>query len=198
VAPPSGATSPHFGSPALDRGFWRVGNHDNLREHLFRGLQRLGQSFPSDLHGDQAIQTFIAANLFLVQTLKWPLGKGSRHKRRRSFNSLGPRAKHRLVAHTNAAHIGPELALLGPRAVLAMGNAAWQACASFIPGSADLGEIGVSAARGRLYEMEITGRPIPLEVTSLPLDQNMRKPFLAAVIRHDIARFLNRHWRTDS
>lgn len=47
--------------------------------------------------------------------------------------------------------------------------------------------------------MEIEGRAVALEVTSLPVGQNMRQPATAAVIRGDIAAFLNHHdFRSDA
>jgi len=179
-------------APPLTGGFWRTGQYDDLREHVFSVLQGLGCRFPSDFHGDPAIRTFMAGNLFLLQTVKWPLAKG-RRKRRPSFNGLGPRTQDTLVTHTTATHLGPELALLAPRAVLAMGTAAWRACGRFIQTRTDLGQIRVSAARSQRYEMTVESQPIPLDVTSLAVDQNMRRPVGAAVIREDIAEFLRRH-----
>ena len=107
--------------------------------------------------------------------------------------SFGPRAKDTLVTHTTTTHLGPELALLATVAVLAMGNAAWKACVKFIQGRPDLDEIRVSYARGQRYEMIVEGRAIPLGVTSLPVDQNMRRSAVAAIIRENIAEFLRRH-----
>ena len=179
-------------APPLTGGFWRTGQYDDLREHLFCILQGLGRPFPNDLHGDEAIRTFMACDLFLLQTVKWPLAKGSR-KRRPSFNHLGPRMQDALIAHTTTVHLGPELGLLAPKAVLAMGNAAWWACVKFIRGRRDLRGIRVSEARRQRYEMTVEGRPIPLDVTSLPVDQNMRRSGDAAVIREETAEFFRRH-----
>jgi len=74
-----------------------------------------------------------------------------------------------------------------------MGTAAWRACGRFIQTRTDLSQIRVSAARSQRYEMTVEGQPIPLDVTSLAVDQNMRRPVGAAVIREDIAEFLRRH-----
>lgn len=149
-------------APPLTGGFWQTGEYDGLREHLFCVLQGLGRRFPNDLHGDEAIRTFMAGDLFLLQTVKWPLAKGSR-KRRPSFNHLGPGTRDALLAHTAASHLGPEL-------------------------------------RGQRYEMKVEERPIALDVTSLPVDQNMRRPAAAADIREEIAEFLRHHRsrRTDT
>jgi uracil-DNA glycosylase len=175
-------------APPLTGGFWRTGQYDDLREHVFCVLQGLGCQFPSDLHGESAIRTFMAHNLFLLQTVKWPFAKGSR-KRRPSYNSFGPRAQDALIAHTTTTHLGRELALLAPGAVLAMGNAAWKACVKFTQGRTDLDGIRVSDARGQLYEMIVEGRAIPLGVTSLPVDQNMRRTVEATIIRENINDF---------
>jgi hypothetical protein len=171
-------------------GFWQTDQYDDLREHLFCILQGLGRRFPSDLHGNPALRVFMGENLFLLQTVKWPLAKGQR-KRRPSFNNLCRRTQDALIDHSTAAHLGPELALLGPTGVLAMGTAAWQACASFI--SDELRELPVGHARGKSFAIVIEGRSIPLDVALLPVYQNMRRVGEAALIRDDIANFLSRH-----
>jgi hypothetical protein len=74
-----------------------------------------------------------------------------------------------------------------------MGTAAWRACGRFIQTRTDLGKIRVSAARNQRYEMTVEGQLIPLDITSLAVDQNMRRPVDAAVIREDITEFLRRH-----
>jgi len=177
-------------APPMTGGFWQTDQYDDLRKHLFCILQGLGRRFPSDLHGDPALRAFMGENLFLLQTVKWPFAKG-RRKRRPSFNNLGPRTQEALIDHTMAGHLGPELALLEPTAVLAMGTAAWQACASLISG--ELRELPIGQARGKSFAMAIEARSIPLDVALLPVDQNMRRGGEAALIRDDIAKFLSRH-----
>lgn len=179
-------------APPRTGGFWRPAQYDDLREHLFCILQGLGCWFPNDLHGDAAIRAFMAENLFLIQTVKWPLAKGSR-KRRPSFNGLGLRLQDRLITHTTDAHLGRELVALAPEAVLAMGTAAWRACGKFVQTTTDVRKIRLSATRSQQYEMIVEGRRIPLETTSLPVDQNMRRPVDAASIREEINRFFRRH-----
>jgi uracil-DNA glycosylase len=177
-------------APPVTGGFWQAGQYDDLREQLFCILQGRGRPFPSDLHGDPALRAFMRENLFLLQTVKWPFAKG-RRKRRPSFNNLGRRAQEALIDHTMAAHLGPELALLEPAAVLAMGTAAWQACASLICG--EMCEVPIGQARGKSFAIALAGRSIPLEVALLPVDQNMRRVGEAALIRDDIAKFVTRH-----
>lgn len=171
-------------------GFWQTGQYDDLRQQLFCILQGRGRPFPSDLHGDPALRAFMSKNLFLLQTVKWPFAKG-RRKQRPSFNNLGPRVQEALIDHTMDAHLGPELALLEPTAVLAMGTAAWQACASLISG--ELREVPIGQVRGKSFAIAIEERSTPLDVTLLPVDQNMRRVGEAALIRDDIAKFVTRY-----
>jgi uracil-DNA glycosylase len=174
-------------APPMSGGFWNTGVYDDLRDNLFCILQGLGLRLPNDFHADTAIRVFLQHDLFLLQTVKWPL---AREKHRRSFNHFSRTDQDTLVTHTRADHLGPELQLLAPRAVLAMGTAAWQACATYVPGQgrdARLGEV-----RGRSFEAIIDNRAVPLDVTSLPVGQNMRRVEEAALIRTEIATFMRR------
>jgi len=179
-------------APPVTGGFWRTGQYDDLREHLFCILQGLGCRFPNDLHSDVAIRSFLAENLFLLRTVKWPLAKGN-HKWRPNFNRLRPHIQDTLVTHTTATHLGPELVSLAPKAVLAMGTAAWRACGTFVRTRTDLHNLRVTAARGQVYEMAVENQGIPLDVTLLPVGQNMRRPVDAATIREDIGIFFRRY-----
>jgi len=83
--------------------------------------------------------------------------------------------------------------LLSPRAILAMGNAAWQACVEFVPGETGrLRKLGVTEAREQFFEVFVGTTRIPLAATLLPVDQNMRVESKASLIRHDVEAFLRR------
>ena len=174
-------------APPSSGGFWETGQYDDLRENLVCILQGLGLRFPSDFRGEAAIRAFMGHNLFLLQTVKWPFVKD---KNRRSFNHLGRRNQDAPIEHTIAEHLGKELRLLAPRAVLAMGTAAAQACATYVRGHARGLRIG--QLRGQSFEAIIDDRLVPLDVTSPPVDQNMRRVEEAAVIRDEILKFMRR------
>jgi hypothetical protein len=174
-------------APPLSGGFWKTGQYDDLRENLLCILQGLGLGFPGDFHTEAAIRVFIEHDLFLLQTVKWPLVK-ERH--RRSFNHLGRPNQDTLIEHTIAEHLGPELVSLAPKAVLAMGTAAWQACATYIPGQPR--DVRISQVRGQSFQAIIDSQTVPVDVTSLPVDQNMRRVEEAALIREEISNFMRR------
>ena len=53
-------------------------------------------------------------------------------------------------------------------------------------------DLRIGEARGQSFEMVVDGLTIPLDVTFLPVDQNMRRVQEAALVRDDIANFLRR------
>ena len=172
-------------APPESGGFWQTGQYDDLRENLFCILQGLGRRVPSDFHAEAAIRVFMGHDLFLLQTVKWPLVK---KKPQRSFNHLRRPNQDALIAHTIEEHLGPELQLLAPGAVLAMGSAAWQACATLVPGQRRGSRI--SQVRGQSFQAVIDSRAVPLGVTSLPVGQNMRRAGEAALIKDEITKFM--------
>ncbi len=109
--------------PPSQGGFWKVGVEDKLRKYLFEVLARHGYSFPANVHSPEALHTFLSYAFFLIQTLKWPLRQGL------SFNSLAPDEQQRLITHVAEAHLRREIELCAPQHIVALGNAAWQACA---------------------------------------------------------------------
>lgn len=169
-------------------GFWRTNGDDDLRSQLVFILRRLGGCL--DESSGDVMTNFLAAGLFLLQALKWPLAKRDR-KKRPSFGQLGSAQRTRLISHANESHLLPELMLLRPRAILAMGNAAWQACVEFIPGDgARLRKLGIRDVRGQCFEARLGSTSVPLGATLLPVDQNMRIGTNASLIRQDVEAFL--------
>lgn len=179
-------------------GFWHLPSDeqpedpDDLRAQLFRLLAPHSPRFGRNPHALEALEMFLAAGLFLLQTLKWPIAKPS-EKRRATFNHLPRSTQRRLLNHTAVAHLRAEMSALKPRGVLAMGNAALGACRLLALPDAipDGGVETVRAVRG--LNIIIEGAETPLDVTFLPVDENMRKRERARLIEADIGGFLDRH-----
>ena len=96
-------------APPVTGGFWRLGCADHLRESL---LPLLGiQTTSSEI----AVKAFMDKTFFLLQSLKWPLV--------RTFNHLGRRQQSRLIEHSVKEHLDPEMSLVKPKRILAMGKA---------------------------------------------------------------------------
>jgi hypothetical protein len=190
-------------APPTVGGFWHLptGEHpeapDDLRGQLFRLLALRSPRFDCDPHTRGSLEAFFTARFFLLQTLKWPLAKPP-GKRRATFNHLTKPTQQRLLGHTVLEHLKAEISVLKPRGVLAMGNAALGACRLLAaPGLLPKG--GVQTLR-TLYDLnfDISGVRTPLNVTFLPVDENMRKPLRAPLIEADVAKFLDRHaWSPD-
>ena len=185
-------------APPRGGGFWHLGRQgDRLRQTLLRLLRDKGLPVPADADGQDALQAFLDWDFFLMQALKWPLAEG------KGFHQLGASEQRRLVEHA-ADHTYEELRVLAPRGILAMGGAAWQVCRKVSGSPERLPEGGVEAIRGTDYALVLRpGRtapantePIPLNVTFLPVDQNLRVPEREQAIRGDLEAFLERHeWR---
>ncbi len=104
-----------------------------------------------------------------------------------------------MIRHAASAHLRGELSAIAPRAILAMGNAALQACRAISerPDSISAGKVAeVRTSNGHAASVVLQGQPIPLEATFLPVSENMRKPARRDLIEQDIAAFLGRYdWR---
>ena len=184
-------------APPEAGGFWKLPRDgsgdslDDLRENVLTRLQA-GVLSETDFHDSEALQSFLSAGFFLVQTLKWPLAKTA--KQRASFNHLALKTKERLVAHA-IEHLRSELLAIQPRGILAMGNAAVEACRRLD----ELMQFPVGGVeRVRLSnvsrpEIRFQKRNIPIDVTFLAVDENVRKPTRGPLIRQDFERFLDRH-----
>ncbi|HJY80349.1 MAG TPA: hypothetical protein VKK81_04625 [Candidatus Binatia bacterium] len=183
-------------APPIPGGFWEVGRKDALRENLLTLLQEQGFDFPSDFHSPEALDAFLAHGFFLLQTLKWPFaqreGTEGERKRRPSFNHLGPAQQRRLIKHSVNAHLRRELELIAPSGILALGNAAWQACGKLSQCPLPLQGGGFEAHLGKEYPMALPSGSIPLHVTYLPVEQNMKIPERAQAIKKHLKDFLER------
>lgn len=180
-------------APPTAGGFWRTGAYDDLREQLLTILRQLGLMVPENLHGPDALASFVNSGLFLVQALKWPLRKHGGRKRP-NFNRLGASEAGRLIDHTASDHLGPEVDVLAPRAMLALGTAAWRATLALSPLAEPVGASSrLLDAREQRHELTLGKRAISLGVTLLPVAQNMRITERAGLIRRDIADSLGRH-----
>ncbi len=179
-------------APPVSGGFWQVGVKDNLRKNILELLRDHGLLVPSDIYRWEALGVFLSGGFFLVQTLKWPLAQRKR-KQRPGFNQLGPAQKRRLIIHSVSARLRYELELIAPRGILALGNAAWQACVK-------LSQHPLTSQSGKMetlrcgdYQVVLPNGSIPLNVTYLPVSKIMKDQKKAKAVREDIGRFLNRH-----
>lgn len=164
---------------------------DDLRENVLELLQLYGLPRVAG-HIPGAFEVFLSGGFFLVQALKWPLARQT--NRRAGFNQL-PRKTKALVVNHALGHFRSELALIAPRGILAMGNAALEVCRCLDErGLIPQGGVAVTRlASSQRLEILVEGRAIPFDVTLLPVDENMRKPERATLIKHDFGHFLARH-----
>jgi uracil-DNA glycosylase len=172
-------------APPESGGFWHVESEDHLRRNILELLGLAGLRLPAKPYKQEALQNFLNANFFLIQTIKWPIQKGS-------FNKLGPAEKRRLVEHS-VMHLEREIGLISPTGILAMGNAAWDACLKLNCGNHPLPDAGVETVRGKDYKIELKQGLVPLNVTFLPVNQNMNRSEQRSHILVDLAHFLNLH-----
>src|SRR5262249_34325864 len=151
---------------------------DTLREHLLALLREQGYLLPQHSQSAAALQAFLSQGFFLLQTLKWPLADG-----RRGVFGLTPAVRERLLRHTARAHLRRELALCAPQHIVALGNAAWQACTMLSERPLPLR--GVGALRSGDYQLWLSSGPLPLNVTYLPVPRIMTNPRLVHAMRTD-------------
>jgi hypothetical protein len=156
-------------APPAPGGFWRATpNLDDLREGLFDLLREAGAASLSDPHSSSALDDFVSAHFFLLQTVKWPLI--------RSAANLGP-AVRRLIEHNVRDHLSAELLLARPRAIVCLGKVAcyavsiWNTTGEFVFKA----RAHLDSVRGRFSSVVAPdGRELPVYVTALPVDQNLR------------------------
>ena len=131
-----------------------------------------------------AVEWFVGARYFFVQAMKWPL--------KDSYNAQVS-ASQRALDHSLCSHLEDEIELIKPASIVALGGAAWEACAALSKkhGLPLAGRQGVDTDRlaHHVFRMA-TGREIPLHATRLPGKQNHRFGW-TPVIAHDIGVFLN-------
>lgn len=177
-------------APPVPGGFWAPRPvKDGLRHNLLAILEGLGLPVPADKHSCEALYCFLWSGLFLVQTIKWPINP--------SFNHLGGKRKRALVEHSVDSHLRSEVEIVKPRGIIALGSAAWAACSRLHPGQEALPDSGVEELRSEDFELDLgQERAVPLNVTSLPVGQNVRYAGGSRGIGQDISRFLRRiGWR---
>ena len=173
-------------APPEEGGFWAPRPvEDKLRHHLLDILADLGLPVPQNRHSCKALHSFLVGGFFLVQAIKWPLTRG--------FNQLGSEQQRTLIQHSVDRHLQWEVENVRPRGIVALGNAAWAACARLHHCQSAFPDGGVTTLRTQDFELRgMDGRAVLLNLTHLPVDQNMNRPQRAQEIREDVFRFLQR------
>lgn len=169
-------------APPTDGGFWRLRNGDELRGRLLPVLP----AWPDHVDCDsmEAVEWFVGARYFFVQAMKWPL---------KDSYSTQTWASQCTLDHAVCSHLEDEIECINPVSIVALGGAAWDACAALSEkhGLPLAGRQGVDIDRLRHHAFRIaTGREIPLHATRLPGKQNQRFGW-TPVISHDVGIFLN-------
>jgi|GEM_PF-3780919 uracil-DNA glycosylase len=111
--------------------------------------------------------------------MKWPLAT--------SYNAQS-RASRLALQHALTSHLENEIEVMGPRHIVALGGAAWDACAELSGkhGRPLSERLGVDRDRLRHHTFRMaTDQEVPLQVTRLPGRQNERFGW-AKVIEIDI------------
>ena len=132
----------------------------------------------------EAVEWFVGARYFFVQAMKWPL---------KDSYSAQTRASQCALDHALRSHLEDEIEFINPASIVALGGAAWDACAALSKkhGLPLAGRQGVDTDRLVHHAFRMaTGREIPLHATRLPGKQNQRFGW-TPVISHDIGVFLN-------
>lgn len=181
-------------NPPITGGFWETKGEDGLRQSLIRLLK-----IPSNGNHNEGLKSFLAhrysdhLQFFLIQTLKWPYAEALR-KEKKGYNQYrNAPSMRRLIEHTISAHLGSEISAICPIGVLAMGNAAWDACRALSRNKSELPTEGIESVRGHPYTLQLASGSIPLDVTLLPVGRNMTSPRKAGEISQDFESFLSRH-----
>jgi hypothetical protein len=179
-------------APPEAGGFWHLSSgkdsqgQDDLRTQLLTLLEERGLTRHSGSDEFRELRSFMESGLFLIQTLKWPLGT--------TFNHLSKSNQTRVIEHAVNAHLRQEILTIAPAGVLAMGSAALAACRLLSKDSTGIPAGGVDQLRrtNGTFTISFAGQDIPLDVTLLPVGQNIRLPNRAKIIREDLASFLSR------
>jgi hypothetical protein len=169
----------------LTGGFWEWRVPDSLRINVLTLLRDRDLQVPDNFNSQEALDAFVAGGFFLVHTLKWPIAN------KKTYNKLGPAQKRRLVGHAAPRHLQNEIKTLAPKGILAMGNAAWDACRR-LSADSNLPAAGVEDACGRkdLF-MNFLNRKISINASRLPTDYNLNTRL--PLITRDLENFLDRH-----
>jgi uracil-DNA glycosylase len=184
-------------NPPITGGFWENKSDDGLRQNIIRLLKipHNGNDHHAALESFLSHQNSIGLQFFLIQTLKWPYAKNLRQEKKGYNQYRHSTRMRRLIEHTVSAHLGVEIGTICPIGILAMGNAAWDACRELSKNKSDLPNGGIETVRGCPYTLQLASGSIALNVTHLPVGRNMNYPKRAREIRQDIEDFLSRHDR---
>lgn len=172
-------------APPGPGGFWQPGNGDAVRRLLLPSLPEWPQAL--DWDSCEATTWFVDAGYFFVHTMKWPL-------LHHSYGRLTPRSKRLAVSHAVEAHLGSEVELMAPSAIVALGAGAWDGCRLLASryGGAPLGDLRITAARLAHHSLHLPkGRDISLHTTFLPGDINERLGGRGDTTRKDVVVFLD-------
>jgi uracil-DNA glycosylase len=171
-------------APPKTGGFWKPRNGDAVRRLLLPTLPTWPDAI--DWDSQEAIDWFVDAGFFFIQTMKWPLI-------RQSYLKLTTRQKCLAVDHAVGAHLGREIELIEPGAIIALGAAALDGCLLLAErcGGPPLDPSRVTRARLRHHGLRSpSGRIVPLHTTFLPGKINESVPQRLDAIREDVGVFL--------
>jgi hypothetical protein len=182
-------------NPPVTGGFWEKKSDDKLRQNILQLLkiQHSGSDHLAALESFLSHRTSDGFQVFLIQTLKWPYAQKLRQQKK-GYNQcrVSPRMRL-LIEHTVSAHLGPEIDAIRPQGILAMGNAAWDACRELSINKSELPIGGIESVRGKSYTLQLASGSIALNVTYLPVGRNINFSNSANEIRQDIELFLGRY-----
>ena len=179
-------------NPPITGGFWEKKSDDGLRKNILQ-LLKIPHSGNDDL---ATLESFLSHRtsggfqVFLIQTLKWPYAENLRQQKKGYNQCRRSRGMQQLIEHTV---LGAEIAAIRPIGILAMGNAAWDACRELSLNKFELPNGGIESVRGKPYTLEVASGLIALNATHLPVGRNMNYPKRAREISQDFEVFLGRH-----
>ena len=149
-------------NPPITGGFWENKSDDGLRQNIL-GLLKISYKGNDQLAALESFLSYrnsIGLQFFLIQTLKWPYAKNLRQEKKGySQYRRSPRMR-RLIEHTVSAHLAAEIGSILPVAILAMGNAAWDACRELSRNKSELPNGGIETIRGYHYTLQFASGPI--------------------------------------
>ena len=182
-------------NPPITGGFWKTKSDDRLRQNILRLLKipPSGNDHPATLELFLSHRNSIGLQFFLIQTLKWPYAENLREEKKGYNQCRHSLSMRRLIEHTVSAHLGAEIGAICPIGILAMGNAAWDACRELSKNKSELPNGGIETVRGYPYTLHLASGSIALNVTHLPVGRNMNYPKRAREISQDFDVFLSRH-----
>lgn len=155
-------------APTPEGGFWAPPPvKDDLGQKLFLILHRANKPLPEP-HNEASLERFTSLDLFLIQTIKWPLCTSAR--------TLRP-AERRLVQHSVEFHLEPELAIIRPSAIIPLGKVACYACGLMFKmrGFNFDHRAKLEDVRGKLFRVKINAaRDIPVCPTGLPVKRRAK------------------------